>query len=543
MPKLFSNVPKAYNETVKDFAPGTPDRVRLKEAIAALRSNELEIPMYIGGKKVYSGNKVRIFPPHDIQHTLGYYHKGDENHLKQAIQSALDAKESWESMDWRDRAAIFLKAASLLSGKYRYKLLASTMLGQSKNAFQAEIDAGCELPDFLRYNVEYMTEIYEYQPKSAHDEWNRVQQRPLEGFVFALSPFNFTAIGGNLPTAPAMAGNTVVWKASEKQIYSASIIMEVLIEAGLPAGVINLVHVAGSTAGKIIFSHPEFAGIHYTGSTEVFQTIWGQIVANIQNFRSYPRIVGETGGKNFVLAHESAGAAEVATAIVRGGFEYQGQKCSAASRVYIPTTLWPDVKSTMLDQLSQIKIGPVEDFRNFVNAVIDEASFDKIVGYIERARASKSCEILFGGKYDKSVGYFIEPTVILTSDPLYETMREEIFGPVVTIYLYEPEKYEETVEMIDKTAIYGLTGSLFARDRDVIVKTSHRLRHAAGNYYINDKPTGAVVGRQPFGGARGSGTNDKAGGAINLYRWLSPRTIKECFLPTTDFKYPFMHEE
>ncbi len=543
MPKLFSNVPKAYNEPTKDYAPGSTDRLLLKKALSELKSTMVEIPMYINGNPVYSGNKVRIFPPHEIQHTLGYYHKGGESHVKMAIDAALNAKEAWESMDWRDRAAIFLKAASLISGKYRYKIVAATMLGQSKSAHQAEIDAGNELPDFLRYNVEYLTDIYEYQPKSTNHEWNRIQQRALEGFVFALSPFNFTAIGGNLPTAPAMAGNTVVWKAAEKQIYSAAIIMEILMEAGLPPGVINLVHVSGQDAGRIIFNHSEFAGIHYTGSTEVFQTIWKQIVGNIERFKSYPRIVGETGGKNFVLAHESAGVAEVVTAIVRGGFEYQGQKCSAASRIYLPTTLWPEIQSLLLDQLSRIKIGTVENFSNFMNAVIDEKAFEKIVGYIEKARKAESCKIIYGGGYNKETGYFIEPTVILTTDPYYETMREEIFGPVVTIYLYDPNKYNEVLDLIDRTAVYGLTGSLFARDRHVIVSTTHRLRHAAGNYYINDKPTGAVVGRQPFGGARGSGTNDKAGGAINLYRWLSPRTIKENFLPPTDFQYPFMQEE
>jgi 1-pyrroline-5-carboxylate dehydrogenase len=539
----FFQVPEPKNEPILSYAPGTDERRKLQDAIRELRAKEIEVPMYIGGEEVTTGNKKRMSPPHDHQHTLGHFHMGDAEHVKQAIQAALNAKEAWENLSWEMRASIFLKAADLIAGPYRAKLNAATMLGQSKNAFQAEIDSACEIIDFLRFNVYFMTQLYKEQPKSAPGIWNRMEYRALEGFVFALTPFNFTAIAGNLPTAPAMLGNTVVWKPAETQIYSANVLMEIFREAGVPDGVINLIYVNGPTAGDVIFSHPDFAGIHFTGSTGVFQTIWKTIGENIQTYKSYPRIVGETGGKDFVIAHETANAKELATALVRGAFEFQGQKCSAASRAYIPANLWDDVKKYMLEDLKTFKMGGTEDFGNFINAVIDERSFDKIAKYIDGAKQADAVEVVAGGTYDKSKGYFIAPTVLKTEDPSYTTMCEEIFGPVLTIYVYQPERFEETLELVDSTSPYALTGSIISKDRYAVELATKKLRHAAGNFYINDKPTGAVVGQQPFGGARASGTNDKAGAQLNLLRWVSARTIKETFVPPTDYRYPFLNKE
>ncbi len=536
----FFKVPVPKNEPVKSYAPGTPERSELKKAITDMRSVEADLPMIIGGQPVRSENRVAIHPPHDHKHLLGHYSKGDASHVKMAIDAAMKAKKEWQNISWESRASVFLRAASLLAGKYRSRINAATMLGQSKNPNQAEIDSACELIDFFRFNVYYMTEIYSQQPISGDHMWNRVEQRPLEGFVFALTPFNFTSIAGNLPTAPAIMGNTVVWKPSNAAVYSASIIMEVLIEAGLPDGVINLVFVSGPVAGKEILSHPDFGGIHFTGSTEVFQNIWKTIGDNIHTYKTYPRIVGETGGKDFIIAHNSANLDQLVTAIVRGAFEYQGQKCSAVSRVYLPESKWPEIRKMLGESLEQIRIGGVEDFSNFFNAVIDEPSFNKLCGYIENAKKDPGVEIIFGGNCDKSVGYFIEPTVIRVDDPYYVTMREELFGPVLTVYVYDDDKYEETLELLDKSTIYGLTGAVFAVNRYAIEKAACMLENTAGNFYINDKPTGAVVGQQPFGGSRGSGTNDKAGSIINLYRWVSQRTIKENFRPSADFKYPFM---
>ena len=536
-------VPEPKNEPVLSYAPGTPERTEIVKMIEKMRSEEVEIPMVINGKMVKTDNKISVHPPHDIKHTLGHFYRGDAEHVKMAIDAALAAKEKWAALSWEHRASIFLKMADLLVGPYRAKINAATMLGQSKTVHQAEIDAACELADFFRFNVKYMTEIYESQPDSDTGMWNRVEYRPLEGFVFALTPFNFTSIAGNLPTAPALMGNTVVWKVSNTQVYSAKILMDLFMEAGLPAGVINLVFVSGPVAGNTIFTHPEFTGIHYTGSTSVFQHIWKQIGNNIANYKSYPRIVGETGGKDFILMHESANSVEVATALTRGAFEYQGQKCSAASRAYIPNNKWDEVKKELLDDLASLKMGKVEDFSVFMGAVIDEASFDKLASSIDKAKKSKDAEIIAGGNYDKSEGYFIEPTVILTTDPHYETMEEELFGPVLTIYVYDHAKWDETVEILDKTSIYALTGAIFAKDRYIIEEVTGKLSHAAGNFYINDKPSGAVVNQQPFGGARGSGTNDKAGSVLNLIRWASPRTIKETFVPATTYEYPFMDKE
>ncbi|AGA77571.1 L-glutamate gamma-semialdehyde dehydrogenase [Echinicola vietnamensis] len=543
MLKGFFNVPEPKNEPVFDYAPGTPARAKLQAALQEARSKEVDVPMYIGSEEVRTGNKIPLSPPHDHQHLLGHFHEGDKSHVEQAINAALGAKEAWETMEWEQRAAIFLKAADLIAGPYRYKMNAATMLGQSKNAFQAEIDSACEIVDFLRFNVKYMTEIYKQQPPISGDGvWNRLEQRPLEGFVFALTPFNFTAIAGNLPTAPAMMGNTVVWKPAYTQIYTANLLMQVFREAGVPDGVINLVYVDGPAAGEVIFEHPEFAGIHFTGSTAVFQTIWKTIGNNIEKYKSYPRIVGETGGKDFVIAHKSADAKQLATGLVRGAFEFQGQKCSAASRAYIPSNLWEDVKKYMQEDLASIKMGGPEDFSNFINAVIDEKSFDKIAKYIDTAK-SDGLEVVAGGHYDKSKGYFVEPTVLLTKDPMYTTMCEEIFGPVLTIYVYQEDHFEEALELVDQTSPYGLTGAIFSHDRYAAQLATQKLRNAAGNFYINDKPTGAVVGQQPFGGARKSGTNDKAGAMINMLRWVSPRTIKETFVTPTDYRYPFLGED
>lgn len=543
MSNAFFKVPTPKNEPVLSYAPGSKERQLLKKALEESRSKELDIPMYIGSEEVRTGKKARLSPPHDHKHTLGYYHEGDKSHVEMAINAALAAKEKWSNLSWEYRASIFLKAAELLAGPYRYKINAATMLGQSKSAFQAEIDSACELIDFLRFNVHYMSEIYNEQPESSPGIWNRLEYRALEGFVFALTPFNFTAIAGNLPTCVAMMGNTVVWKPSNTQIYAANVIMQVLKEAGLPDGVINLVYVSGPDAGEVIFNHKDFAGIHFTGSTGVFQGMWKTIGANIAKYKSYPRIVGETGGKDFVMVHASANAKEVSTALSRGAFEYQGQKCSAASRAYIPSNLWDDVKKFLVEDLKSFKMGPTEDFGNFINAVIDEKAFNSITGYIEKARTNPKNEIIAGGKYDKSSGYFIEPTVILTSDPTSITMCEEIFGPVLTIYVYDPKDYEKTLELVDNTSPYALTGSIIAKDRYAIEIATRKLTNSAGNFYINDKPTGAVVGQQPFGGARGSGTNDKAGAKVNLLRWTSLRTIKETFVPPTDYRYPFLDKE
>lgn len=543
MPKGIYQVPKPVNEPVKQYAPGSPERKALQATLKSMRSKRVDVPMYIGGKEVRGENKQRMAPPHDHTHTLGYFHKSDKKHVQQAINAALRARNKWASLGWEHRASIFLKAADLIAGPYRYKLNAATMLGQSKNAYQAEIDSACEIIDFLRFNVYYMQEIYREQPESMPGMWNRLEWRPLEGFIYALTPFNFTAIAGNLPTSCAMMGNVVVWKPSNTQVYSANVLMEIFQKAGVPDGVINLVYPSGPDAAEVIFNHPEFAGIHFTGSTEVFQSIWQTIGNNIHKYRSYPRIVGETGGKDFILAHPSADAAAVATAISRGAFEFQGQKCSAASRAYIPSNLWPAVKEQVLKDLKSMKMGPTEDLSNFINAVIDEKSFDKLHSYIKAARKAKRAKIIAGGKCDKSKGYFIEPTIIQTTDPKYVTMCEELFGPVLTIYVYDEKKWEQILKVVDKTSIYALTGAILAQDRYAIEQATKKLSNAAGNFYINDKPTGAVVGQQPFGGARGSGTNDKAGAKINLLRWVSPRTIKETFVPPTDYRYPFLEKD
>ncbi len=543
MPKGIYKVPVAVNEPIKNYAPGSPERKELQAMLKELRKKEIDIPMYIGGKEVHEGSKVRIAPPHDHKHTLGYFHKSEKKHVEQAIEAALSARDKWAALSWEHRASIFLRAAELIAGPYRAKLNAATMLGQSKNAFQAEIDSACEIIDFLRFNVQYMTEIYQEQPISSPGVWNRIEWRPLEGFVYALTPFNFTAIAGNLPSSCAMMGNVVVWKPSNSQVYSAHVLMEVFNKAGVPAGVINLIFPSGPDAADVIFNHKDFTGIHFTGSTAVFQNIWQTIGNNIHKFRTYPRIVGETGGKDFIMAHSSADTKSLAVAISRGAFEYQGQKCSAASRAYIPSNLWEETKSYILDDLKNMKMGPTEDFTNFINAVIDEKSFDKLVSYIDAAKKDPSIEIVAGGKYDKSKGYFIEPTILLTKDPSYITMCDELFGPVLTIYVYDENLFEETLEIVDKTSMYALTGAILGTDRYALELATKKLSNAAGNFYINDKCTGAVVGQQPFGGARGSGTNDKAGAKINLLRWVSPRTIKETFVPPVDFKYPFMQAD
>jgi 1-pyrroline-5-carboxylate dehydrogenase len=543
MPDKTIFVPSAVNEEVKDYRPGSPEREEIKKALDEIYSNVLEIPMYIGGNWIKSEKKVMVCPPHNRKHIIGHYYLGNADHVKMAIEAALEVRERWEKMEWRQRAAIFLKAASLISGPYRAKLNAATMAGQSKTVHQAEIDAACEVIDFLRFNVQYMEEIHTRQPESTGNVWNQMENRPLEGFVFALTPFNFTAISSNLPTAPAMMGNVVVWKPSRTQLYSAKVLMEIFIEAGLPDGVINMVCASGPVMGDIILNHPDFAGIHFTGSTEVFQDIWKTVGNNIHIYKTYPRLVGETGGKDFVVAHPSANVPQVVTALTRGAFEYQGQKCSAVSRAYIPRSLWKEVKTGLETDLRSIRMGPPEEFRNFMCAVIDETTFDKLAGFIDRAGEDKEAEVIIGGGYDKSEGYFIEPTVIQVSDPQYITMEEELFGPILSIFVYDDKKWEETLELIDNTSPYGLTGAVFATDRDIIASASYRLRNAAGNFYINDKPTGAVVGQQPFGGARASGTNDKAGSYLNLLRWVSPRAIKENLQPPSDFRYPYMQEQ
>lgn len=534
----FYNVPIPKNEPVKTYAPGSSERTELQATLCQLRSTLVDLPMIINGKEVRSGKLTEMYPPHDLAHKLGCYHQGDKTHVALAIEAALKAKEEWANTPWQHRAAIFLKAAELLAGPYRAKINAATMLGQSKNAYQAEIDAACELADFYRFGVKCMTDIYAMQPESNPGMWNYNEFRPLEGFVFALTPFNFTSIAGNLPVAPVIMGNVSVWKPAKTAVYSASVIMEILMEAGLPAGVINLVFVSGPAAGEVIFNHPDFAGIHFTGSTGVFQDIWKTIGANIAKYKSYPRIVGETGGKDFIFADPTADTTALATAIVRGSFEYQGQKCSAASRVYLPKSIWQETWAKCESQLRRVKMGPPEEFTNFVNAVIDEAAFDKLKGFIDQARNDADAEVIYGGNCDKSVGYFIEPTVIQAKDPKYITMKEELFGPVVTIFVYEDDQLEQTLTLLDETSLYALTGAIFSQSRYSIDHMTRRLTNAAGNFYINDKPTGAVVGQQPFGGARGSGTNDKAGSVFNMLRWVSIRTVKETFVPARDFTYP-----
>lgn len=540
MANALFTLPEIKNEPVLNYAAGSSERKALDSALTALLSKKIDIPQFIGGEEVFDGDKLAICPPHDHKLTIGYYYKGNKSHVEKAINSALKAKHSWESTPWEQRAAIFLKAADLLSGPFRAKMNAATMLCQSKNIYQAEIDAVAELADFFRFNVKFMTQIYAEQPISAPLVWNKLEFRALEGFIFALTPFNFTSIAGNLPAAPALMGNVVVWKPAENQVYSAAVIMEVLKMAGLPDGVINMVVVSGPVAGEVIFEHRDFAGLHFTGSTSVFNNLWQKIAGNLTKYKSYPRIVGETGGKDFVIAHSSASVQALAVALARGAFEFQGQKCSAASRAYIPQSLWNELKDILVPMVQSFKMGSPLDFSHFINAVIDEKSFDKIAGYIDKGKNDETVSLITGGNYDKSIGYFIEPTIFLVENPLHFLMEEEIFGPVLTIYVYSDAEYVEALKLVDETSPYALTGAVFASDQGALTLANNLLRNAAGNFYINDKPTGAVVGQQPFGGARSSGTNDKAGSIINLWRWVSPRTIKENFNPPTDYKYPFM---
>ena len=540
MSKAISQVPYAINEPVRSYEPGSAEVKSLISTYKKMWKEKVEIPMHIGGKEVKTKTKTPIQSPQDHKHDLGFYYQGDMSHVDAAIDAALAAKKQWNALGWEQRASIFLKAADLLAGPYRDKLNAATMIGQGKNVMQAEIDSACELIDFLRFNVEFMTEMYAEQPVSADGIWNRAEYRPLEGFCFAITPFNFTAIAGNLPSCMAMMGNVVVWKPSHSQVYSAQVIMEIFKEAGLPDGVINLIYTPGAKTAEKILAHPDFAGLHFTGSTSVFQGMWKMMGENIHKYKTYPRIVGETGGKDFVMVHPSADAAAVATALVRGAFEYQGQKCSAASRAYIPKSLWKEVQKIMGDQLKSIKMGSPEDPSNFVNAVIHQQSFDKCKSYIEAAKKAKDAKVIFGGKCDDKKGWFVEPTVIETSNPQYSSMCEEIFGPILTIYVYEDKKWAETLKLVDETSPYSLTGSIFAKDRYAIEEAYNALENAAGNFYINDKPTGAVVGQQPFGGARASGTNDKAGSKMNLLRWVSVRSIKETFVSPKDYRYPFL---
>ncbi|MDM1395682.1 L-glutamate gamma-semialdehyde dehydrogenase [Myroides odoratimimus] len=540
MSKGFYQVPTAFNEPVKSYAPGTKERELTLNSFKEQYNTTVDIPLYIGGEEIRTGNTKDLFPPFDHKHKLGVYHEADKALVEKAIATALEARKKWATMPWEHRASIFLKAAELLAGPYRAKINAATMIAQAKTLHQAEIDSACEFIDFLRFNVEYMTQIYSEQPASVDGVWNRLEHRPLEGFIYAITPFNFTAISGNLPSAPAMMGNVVVWKPAATQIYSARVIVEVFKAAGLPDGVINVVYGNSGMITDTLLASPDFAGIHFTGSTGVFNSMWAQIGQNIDKYKTYPRIVGETGGKDFVVAHPSACPKEVAVALTRGAFEYQGQKCSAASRAYIPASLWNQVKEYMTADLATIKMGSPEDPSNYVSSVITEASFDKLAKAIDQAKADADAEVILGGKYDKSIGYFIEPTVILTTNPKYATMETELFGPVLTIYVYEDAKWSETLKLVDETSIYALTGAIFSGCRYAIVEATEALVNCAGNFYINDKPTGAVVGQQPFGGARASGTNDKAGSILNLLRWVSPRTIKETFVPATDYKYPFL---
>tara|TARA_B100000809_G_scaffold266849_1_gene332175 strand:- start:5671 stop:7296 length:1626 start_codon:yes stop_codon:yes gene_type:complete len=540
MSKGIYNVPYPINETVLSYGPGTPEREELKAKYKEMFNSTIDVPMYIGSEEVRTEKKVSMSPPHDHQHVIGHFNFGTKKHVEDAINAALEAKEAWSNMPWEHRVSIFLKAADLLAGPYRAKMNAATMLAQSKNAYQAEIDASCELIDFLRFNAAFVQDIYGQQPESSDGIWNRLEYRPLEGFVFCITPFNFTAIAANLPACVAMMGNTVVWKPADSQVYSAQVIMELFREAGLPDGVINMVTVDGPEAGEVVFNHRDFAGLHFTGSTGVFRQLWKTIGTNIAKYRTYPRIVGETGGKDFIVAHPSAHPLEVATGISRGAFEFQGQKCSAASRAYVPASMWPAVKEKVITDLASFKMGSPEDFGNFINAVIDKNSFDKISAYIDFIKEQDDAEIIAGGNYDGSKGYFVEPTVVVTTNPKFRTMCEEIFGPVMTIYVYEDSTWEEMLKVVDETSEYALTGAIFSKDRYAIVEAMKVLENAAGNFYINDKPTGAVVGQQPFGGGRGSGTNDKAGSYINLLRWVSPRTIKETLVTPKDYKYPFL---
>ena len=543
MSNAFFKTPLAINEPVKSYAKGSEDRTGLLSCYNTMYSQQpIDVPMYIGAKEIRTSNKKPMSPPHEHQKVLGHFNFGDASHVSDAIDAAMAARSAWANLPWEDRAAIFLKAADLLAGPFRNKMNAATMLAQSKNVFQSEIDAACELIDFLRFNVQYMTQIYKEQPESSPGVWNRLQYRPLEGFVFAITPFNFTAIAANLCAAPAMMGNVVVWKPSDSQVYSAQVIMELFKAAGLPDGVVNMITVDGPVAGDVIFKHKDFSGLHFTGSTNVFRALWKQIGENLSYYRTYPRIVGETGGKDFVVAHASAIPAVVATALARGAFEFQGQKCSAASRAYLPKSLWPEIKKRYVEQVNSIKIGSPYDTSNFVNAVIDETAFDKISSFIDYCKAQADAELITGGGYDKSTGYFIEPTTFVTTNPKFRTMCEEIFGPVLTIYIYDDNDYEQTLKLVDETSEYALTGSIIAQDRYAINTATRILENAAGNFYINDKPSGAVVGQQPFGGARGSGTNDKAGAAMNLLRWVSARTIKETFVPPLNYQYPFLEQ-
>ncbi|MDC0644460.1 L-glutamate gamma-semialdehyde dehydrogenase [Crocinitomicaceae bacterium] len=542
MSNAFYSVPVAINEPVKSYAPGSIERETLLKEYARMYNGHVDVPMYIGDKQIFTDNKKKLSPPHDHAHSIGTSNYGTEKEVRQAIDAAMEARKKWANMSWEHRASIFLKAADLLAGPFRAKLNAATMLAQSKNVMQAEIDAACELIDFFRFNVQYMSQLYKEQPESLPGMWNRLEHRPLEGFIFALTPFNFTSICANLCAAPAMMGNVVIWKPAETQIYSAQVIMELFEAAGLPKGVINMVTVSGREISNVVFEDKNFAGLHFTGSTDVFRTLWKGIGNNIEKYKSYPRIVGETGGKDFIVAHKSAVAAEVATAISRGAFEFQGQKCSAASRAYIPNNLWQDVKSQIISDTKSFKMGTPEDPTNFINAVISEKAFDSIASYIDYAKNAPEAEIIAGGNYDKSKGYFVEPTIIVTSDPKFKTMVEEIFGPVMTIFVYDEDKWEETLTLVDETSEYALTGAILSVDRYAAEYATKALENAAGNFYINDKPTGAVVGQQPFGGARGSGTNDKAGSILNLLRWVSPRTIKETFVPAKDYKYPFLEK-
>jgi 1-pyrroline-5-carboxylate dehydrogenase len=543
MSKAIYKVPTAVNEPILDYKSGSPEKLALKAELKRMSSEEIEVMMRIGDKDVRGSKRFEITQPHDHKKVLGHFYLGGEEHVYQAIDAALAARKQWQSLSWHYKASIFLKAADLVAGKYRQKLNASTMLAQSKSVYQAEIDAACEFADFLRFNVEFMSQIYKLQPVSSEGVWNRLEQRPLEGFVYAISPFNFTSIAANLAAAPALMGNVVVWKPSETQVYSAKIIMDIFREAGLPDGVINMIFVDGPTGGRVMSSHPDFVGVHFTGSNAVFNKIWKAIGDNVQVHNTYPKIVGETGGKDFIMVHKSAIVDQVVTAMARGAFEYQGQKCSAASRAYIPSNLWEDVKAGIIRDVSSFKMGTPEDFTNFINAVIDEKAFDKITSYIDRVKESDEAEIIVGGGYDKSVGYFVEPTVVVTTNPKFLTMQEEIFGPVLSVYVYPEDEFTQTLDIVDSTSPYALTGAIFSQDRYAIDEASARLINAAGNFYINDKPTGAVVGQQPFGGARASGTNDKSGSMLNLLRWVSPRTIKENLQPPTDYRYPFLGEE
>lgn len=542
MGKGFFNVPIAVNEPVKSYAPGSPEREAVLKAYKEMINTTIDVPMYINGKDITTGNTRTMSPPHDHKHVVGTYHLAEKKHVDEAIATALEARKTWANTPWEQRAAIFLKAAELIAGPYRAKINAATMIAQSKTIHQAEIDSACELIDFLRFNVQYMTDIYHDQPESTSDAWNRLEYRPLEGFTYAVTPFNFTAIAGNLPSCMAMMGNVVVWKPSDSQIYSAKVVMDVFKEAGVPDGVINVVFGDPVMITDTVLDSPDFSGLHFTGSTFIFKELWKKIGNNIHNYKTYPKIVGETGGKDFIVAHKTANPKQVATAIVRGAFEFQGQKCSAASRAYISESIWDQVKDYVVEDVKSFKMGSPEDMSNFFTAVIHEGSFDKLAKYIDQAKADDNVEVIAGGNYDKSKGYFIEPTVLLTTDPKYTTMQEELFGPVITIYVYKDDQFSETLELVDGTSEYALTGAILAQDRYAIVEATKALQNCAGNFYINDKPTGAVVGQQPFGGARASGTNDKAGSALNLLRWVSPRMIKETFVTPTDYRYPFLGE-